>query len=158
MFVSNQKHNVMKSFIYSLVIAVVFVSCSGKDEAANVQALNQQFISAWNNKDASGLDAMLADDVHFLHYRGKAEVAQQWVRETIGTITDLKTNVVSSGTDSQIAYEGGTYSVDVLPAGPNQPYGIGEGNFILLWKKGTDGEWKLSYAQLEGLPVQVKNQ
>ncbi|WP_187261933.1 YybH family protein [Pontibacter beigongshangensis] len=152
----------MKSILYSFVIALVFVSCSGKEEAVNVQALNQQFISAWNNKDASGLDAMLADDVHFLqgevHYRGKAEVAQQWVRETIGTITDLKTNVVSSGTDSQLAYEGGTYSVDVLPAGPDQPYGIGEGNYILLWKKGADGAWKLSYAQLEGLPVQVKNQ
>ncbi|MFT2008002.1 nuclear transport factor 2 family protein [Pontibacter sp. 13R65] len=151
----------MKSYIYSFVLVIVFVSCAGKDEAVNVQALNQQFISAWNSKDVSGLEAMLAEDVHFLqgevHYRGKAEVAQKWVRETTGTIADLKTNVVSSGADSQTAYEGGTYSVDVLPAGPDQPYGIGEGNFILLWKKETDGAWKLSYAQLEGLPVQVKN-
>ncbi|TXK50517.1 nuclear transport factor 2 family protein [Pontibacter qinzhouensis] len=151
----------MKSFIFSIVITVMLASCAGNNEGVNVQALNQEFISAWNNKDVAGLEAMLAEDVHFLqgevHYRGKAEVAKNWVRETTGTISDLKTNVVSSASDSQMAYEGGTYSVDVLPAGPDQPYGIGEGNFMLLWKKGTDGAWKLSYAQLEGLPVQVKN-
>jgi ketosteroid isomerase-like protein len=150
----------MKSFLYSLIITLLFASCT-KEEPVKVQELNQQFISAWNNKDSDKIISLLAEDVHFLqgevHFNGKSEVADKWVRATMGTIRDLKTNVVSSGTDNQTAYEAGTFSVDVLPSGPNQPHGIGEGNFILLWKKGADGAWKLSYAQLEDLPVQVSN-
>ena len=151
----------MKAFIYSLIFIFFLASCQ-KEETVNVQALNQQFIGAWNNKDADKIISMLAEDVHFLqgevHFNGKSEVADKWVRATIGTIADLKTNVVSSATDSKTAYEGGTFSVDVLPEEPDQPHGYGEGNFMLLWKKDKEGNWKLSYAQLEDLPVEARNQ
>ena len=101
--------------------------------------------------------ALLADDVHFLqgsaHFKGKSEVSKKWIQETMPTVTDLKTNVVSSDVDTHTAYEAGTFSIDILPDGQNQTPGYGEGNFILLWKKGADNTWKLSYAQLEDLPV-----
>lgn len=144
-----------------LFAAALFTSCSKSTDAVNVQDLDQQFIGAWNNKDSAKIISFLADDVHFLqgntHFNGKSEVAEKWVRETLPTLTDLKTNVVSSGTDSQMAYEAGTFSVDVLPLNPKDPHAYGEGNYILLWKKGADNTWKLSYAQLEDLPVQIKN-
>jgi ketosteroid isomerase-like protein len=149
----------MKSFSCVLFLALLATACSSGD-AVNVQDLNQQFIDAWNNKNTEKIVGFLDEDVHFLegntHFKGKTEVAQKWVRETLPTLTDLKTNVVSSAVDTKTAYEAGTYSVDVLPETPGQPHGIGEGNFILLWKKGADNTWKLNYAQLEGLPVQVK--
>jgi ketosteroid isomerase-like protein len=135
-------------------------ACSKAPEAVNIQALNQQFISAWNNKDEGKITAFLADDVQFIqgdsHLKGKSEVSQKWVRETLPSLSDLKTSVASSETDEHTAYEAGTFSVDVLPATPNEPHGYGEGNYILLWKKGQDNTWKLSYAQLEDLPVQRK--
>ena len=151
----------MKNLILMLFFAVLFSACSKTEEAVNVQELNKGFINAWNSRDADKLKAMLADDVHFvqgeIHYSGKSEVSDKWVDETMGTITDLKTNVVSSGVSENMAYEGGTFSVDVLPESPDEPAGLGEGNFILLWKKGEDNTWKLSYAQLEDLPVMVRN-
>jgi uncharacterized protein (TIGR02246 family) len=151
----------MKFLTGILLATALLTSCSGKNDSVNVQDLNQQFISAWNNKDADNVTALLADDAQFLqgetHFKGKSEVTDKWVKATLGTITDLKTNVVSSDADSHLAYEAGTFSVDVMPETPEQPHGFGEGNFILLWKKGADGAWKLSYAQLEDLPVQVKN-
>lgn len=151
----------MRVLLFILGFAAILTSCAEKEEAVNIQELNQQFIGAWNAKNPDKVVSYLGEDVHFLqgeiHYQGKSEVADKWVRETMGTITDLKTNVVSSGTSDNMAYEAGTFSVDVLPAGPDQPSGVGEGNFMLLWKKGEDGEWKLHYAQLEDLPVQAKN-
>ncbi|WP_439882547.1 YybH family protein [Pontibacter sp. MBLB2868] len=151
----------MRNVILILAFAAIFTSCVDKKESVNIQELNQQFINAWNARDADKVVSLLGEDVHFLqgeiHFQGKSEVADKWVRSTMGTITDLKTNVVSSGTGEDIAYEAGTFSVDVLPAGPDQPGGVGEGNFMLLWKKGAEGEWKLHYAQLEDLPVQAKN-
>ena len=149
----------MKPSICALLIALLTTACSSGD-VVNVGDLNQQFIDAWNNKNTEKIVSFLADDVHFMegntHFKGKSEVAQKWVRETLPTLSDLKTNVVSSAADTKTAYEAGTYSVDVLPETTGQPHGIGEGNYILLWKKGDDNTWKLSYAQLEGLPVQVK--
>jgi uncharacterized protein (TIGR02246 family) len=147
-----------KSVLFVLALAAGLMSCSEKP--VDVQALNQQFIGAWNSKDADKVTSMLADDVHFLqgsqHLSGKPEVAQRWVRSTMPTINNLKTSVVTTATDEKTAYQAGTFSVDVLPAAPGQPHGFGEGNFILLWKKAEDGTWKLSYAQLEDLPVQAK--
>jgi ketosteroid isomerase-like protein len=148
----------MKNLLYTLFAVLFLASCTKSEgETANVRELNQEFINAWNSRDADKAISMMADDVHFLQgevvYRGKSEVSDKWVRETMGTIADLKIYPVSSDTDSRIAYEAGTFSTDVLPAGPGEPRGLGEGNFMLLWKKNGDGDWKLSYAQLEGHPV-----
>ena len=129
----------MKTVRSLLFVAVVASACSKQPDAVNVQDLNQQFIGAWNNKDADKINALLADDIHFLqgntHYNGKAEVSDKWVKSTLSTLSDLKTNVVSSGVDAQTAYEAGTFSVDVVPAAAGEPRGFGEGNFILLWEK-----------------------
>ncbi|GAB3560864.1 hypothetical protein GCM10027578_00230 [Spirosoma luteolum] len=150
----------MKTILYTLVGAALLTSCNKTDEAVSVQSLNQQFIGAWNSKNADQINNMLADDIDFVqgeaHFKGKGEVSSKWVKETLPTLSSLKTSVLSSGTDSQIAYEAGTFSVDVLPEDGQQVRGYGEGNFILLWKKGTDNTWKLSYAQLEDMPVRVK--
>ena len=148
----------MKALLYSLLLAATLTSCTKADEAVNIQSLNQEFIGAWNSKDSGKINGFLADDVSFVqgevHWKGKGEVSQKWVNETLPTISSLKTSVVSSSTDANTAYEAGTFSVDVLPPAPGQPGGIGEGNYIFLWKKGADKAWKLSYAQLEDLPVQ----
>lgn len=150
----------MKTIIQYTVLAFLFASCNKGGEPANIGSLNQQFIQAWNNKETDKVVALLDDNVQFLQgnsrYTGKSEVAEKWVRATMPTISNLKTSTVSTEADSKIAYEAGTYSVDVLPEAPGEPRGLGSGNFMLLWKKGADDSWKLSYAQLEGLPVQAK--
>ncbi len=150
----------MTRFSPLMLLFLLPLACTKQTDTADVQTMNRQFIQAWNNKETDKVVALLADSVQFLQgetrFSGKAEVAQKWVRATMPTITNLKTNMVSTATDSRVAYEAGTYSVDVLPTTPAEPRGIGEGNVMLLWKKGTDDVWKLSYAQLEGLPVQAR--
>lgn len=150
----------MKTYLSLILLAGSIVACSPSGESVNIQDLNRQFIDAWNTKNADKINSFLAEDVDFvqgsMHAKGKSDVAKKWVEETLPTLENLKTNVVSSATDARTAYEAGTFAVDVLSDGPSEPRGIGEGNFILLWKKGEDGSWKLSYAQLEDLPVQAK--
>ncbi len=168
----------MKNYFFALGAAALLASCSGNNAPAangsspaatapaatsgnvSVSDLNQQFLSAWNSKDAAKAASFLADDAQFLQgetrFSGKDEITNKWITPTIGTVTNLKTSTASTGTDANLAYEAGTFSVDVLPTATAKEAGIGEGNFVLLWKKGSDGNWKLSYAQLEDLPVQVK--
>ena len=77
----------MKVLLSGLLLAATFTSCSKADEAVNIQSLNQEFISAWNNKDSGKITGLLADDVSFVqgnaHWKGKDEVGQKWVRETL---------------------------------------------------------------------------
>jgi len=127
------------------------------NSAVSVADLNRQFIAAWNAHDLEKTLSYLADDVQLLqgsaHFSGKAEVSDKWVRATQSTLNNLKLSTVSAATTPQLAYEAGTFAVEVQPAGPGQPAGYGQGNFLLLWKPAADGKWQLSYAQLEGLPV-----
>ncbi|MGI4883657.1 MAG: YybH family protein [Janthinobacterium lividum] len=165
----------MKNYLLALGSAVLLVSCGGNNTPAGAPAattaantsgnvsvsdLNQQFLSAWNNKDAAKAASFLADDAQFLQggtrFSGKDEITNKWITPTIGTVTNLKTSTASTGADANLAYEAGTFSVDVLATATEPQAGIGEGNFLLLWKKSSDGNWKLSYAQLEDLPVQAK--
>lgn len=147
----------MKTIIHFFALALLFASCKKGAEPAQVVALNQQFIQAWNNKETEKVVALLDDNVQFLQgetrFTGKSEVAEKWVRATSPTITNLKISTISTAADPTVAYEAGTFSVDVLPQAPGEPRGLGKGNFMLLWRKGEDDSWKLSYAQLEGLPV-----
>lgn len=154
----------MRASAFVVLGTALLASCAQPKQettAVDVRALNQQFISAWNNRNTAQIDTLLADDVQYAQgetrYSGKSEVADKWVRETVGTIRDLRLNASSSGADNSLAYEAGTYEVEVLPEQPNLPRGEGEGNYILLWKKNAKNAWKLSYAQLEGLPVRAKN-
>lgn len=148
--------------LFGLLLGGMLASCSSDKatKTVDVQNLNQQFIGAWNSKNASQLDSLLADDVQFVqgetHYKGKAEVADKWVKATIGTIANLKTYTASSSADTKLAYDAGTFTAEVLPEQAGGPAGVGEGNYMLLWKKDAGNKWKLSYAQLEDLPVQVK--
>ncbi|WP_299823868.1 nuclear transport factor 2 family protein [uncultured Pontibacter sp.] len=153
----------MKPFSYIAFILMFsfLVACDSGKEAVDVQKLNQDFIGAWNSKDSEKVIAMMGEDVQFLQgemqLRGKSEVSNRWVRETINTINNLRLSNVSSSVGEDLAYGAGTFTVDVLPAGPEEPHGVGEGNYVLIWKKGEDGEWKLNYAQLEDMPVQARN-
>ncbi|GAA4363539.1 hypothetical protein GCM10023185_32300 [Hymenobacter saemangeumensis] len=149
--------------MFAVAAAALLSSCTKAPEAVNIEELNKQFITSWNNKEVDKTLGYLADDVQFLqgnsHFSGKGEVGDKWVRATSGTIANLKTSVVSSGADSKLAYAAGTFSVDVLPEAPGQPSAFGEGNYIMVWKQvgeGKDATWKLSYAQLEDHPLRRK--
>ncbi|GAB3335355.1 hypothetical protein GCM10027299_44270 [Larkinella ripae] len=151
----------MKSFIALLLLTMLGTACSTTTESVNIQELNKQFITAWNAKEADKITSFLADDVQFVqgnsHWQGKSEVSSKWVKATLPTLDDLKIYAVSSGTDAKTAYEAGTFSVDVLPENPGEPGGTGSGNFMLLWKKSADQTWKLSFVQLEDLPVRAES-
>jgi ketosteroid isomerase-like protein len=112
---------------------------------------------AWNNRDSVKIDSFFAADVQLLQadnrFKGKTEVVDKWVRQSLPAIGNLKTSVVSSDADNHFAYESGSFSVDVTA--PNQPNAVGEGNYVFVWKKQADNSWKISYIQLEDLPLQT---
>jgi len=150
--------------IFPLLFALgILSSCTKTEQTSadvNVAQLNSKFIGFWNAKQPDSVISMIADDAQFLqgevHYSGKNQIAENWVKKTMGNINNLKLSTLASGTDVATAYEAGTFSVDVPAQTADEPNATGSGNFILLWKKGADGKWKMSYGQLEDHYLQVK--
>lgn len=122
----------MKPIFSFLIALLLFTSCTKTEEKVNVSQLNSKFIGAWNAKQADSVTAMIAEDAHFLqgnvHYSGKAQIAQNWVNKTMNNINNLRTSVVSTGIDNEMAYEAGTFVVDVPSQSPDEP---------TRWVKGT---------------------
>ncbi|HSI89819.1 MAG TPA: DUF4440 domain-containing protein [Adhaeribacter sp.] len=153
----------MKVIFPFLMALMLFASCTKTEEKAddvNVAALNSKFIGHWNAQQPDSVIAMIADDAQFLqgdvHYNGKNQIATHWVNKTTGTINNLKLNPLSTATDVNMAYEAGTFTVDVPAQTADEPNATGSGNYMLLWKKNSDGQWKMHYGQLENHNLQAK--
>lgn len=162
----------MKQFLLVVAAAATIVSCSDskggeKDKpaespkaAAHVSSkeLNEQFDKAWNSKDSVKLVQMLADDVQLLsaatHMNGRTEVSERFIRHNLPVSGNLQTKVASTGESDALAYESGTFTLDVAPPGA-KPF-VDKGNYTFVWKKQADQSWKVSSILLEDLPMDTK--
>lgn len=163
----------MRQILLAAVLSATIASCTnskGENPATNLnepttsvkitsKELNEDFDKAWNNRDTTKLYSLLADDVQLLdgplHTSGKQEVIDKFIRRDIAVTSNLKTKIVSSGEDNSIAYEAGTFSLDVTL--PNSKPFVSSGNYNFVWKKGTDNLWKIVAINMEDVPLQKKN-
>jgi ketosteroid isomerase-like protein len=161
----------MKSLFLVMATGLVLASCSDSKSNEKTTAestvatptvsskdLNQNFDQAWNKHDSTKLFSLLADDVQMLsgkvHFSGKTEVMDKFIRRNLPFTSNLQTTVVSTGEDNGIAYESGTFSLDVAP--PDTKPFVNKGNYNFVWKKGADDSWKVSSINMEDLPVETK--
>jgi ketosteroid isomerase-like protein len=163
----------MKLLFLVMATGLIFASCSNsngvdsktttaenKTDSPKVSSkeLNQSFDQAWNNHDSTKLFSLLADDVQMLsgkiHFDGKTEVMNKFIRRNLPVTGNLKTTVISTGEDNGIAYEAGTFSLDVTP--PNTKAFVDKGNYNFVWKKGADDTWKVSCINMEDSPTETK--
>jgi ketosteroid isomerase-like protein len=163
----------MKQVFFIVAASAMIMSCTnskgeGKDKSAETnnttatvssKDLNQQFDNAWNSKDSSRLVSMLADDVQLLsaatHMNGRTEVTERFIRHNLPVSSNLNTNVVSTGESDALAYESGTFTLDVAPPGA-KPF-VNKGNYSFVWKKQADQSWKVSSIVMEDLPPVTKD-
>lgn len=161
----------MKQLFLVFATGLTLASCNesqGGEEASSADTtssistkvsskeLNETFDQAWNNRDTVKLFSLLSDDVQMLsgprHLDGKQEVIEKFIRKDLSVTSNLKTNIVSSGEDANIAYESGTFALDVNVPGM-KPF-TNKGNYNFVWKKSADNAWKVSAINMEDLPVE----
>ena len=162
----------MKQLFVLLALGLTLLSCSdsnSKESSTSVNAsettakvsskeLNQSFDDAWNNRDSAKLIGFLADDIQMLagksHFSGKQEVIEKFIRKNLNVTSNLKATVVSSGEDNGLAYEAGTFTLDVKV--PDMEPFVDKGNYNFVWKKGADNQWKVASINMEDLPIEKK--
>ncbi len=149
----------MKTIII-LISTLFLVSCEVKvyesnsdGEKSMVDSLTHQFLSGWNNHDSVAIMNTIAEDAIVMNdsliHSGSYSIAQNWVSGGTRVLSNIKTTSLTKGRSESIAYDAGTYSLDLTPPG-----GLllkEKGNYSLIWKKQSNGFWKLSFIHIEDI-------
>jgi ketosteroid isomerase-like protein len=84
-----------------------------------------------------------------LIHNGRSAIADKWVSGGVKVLSNLKASSLIKDSDVTIAYDGGTYTVDVTP--PGAPVLKEKGNYNLVWTKQQNGHWKLTLIHIEDI-------
>jgi len=150
----------MKHFIL-IIIPLVLISCGQPSEQStqkteanspvNVESLNTLFLAGWNLKDSAAIMRTLAPDAVVMNdsliHTGTDAIAKNWVSGGVKVLSNIKTTSSVNGVNGDLAYDGGTYSLDLTI--PNGPVLKERGNYSLVWEKQTDGQWLLTLVHIE---------
>lgn len=116
-----------------------------------VDSLNALFLAGWNNKDSAVIMSTMAPDAVVMNdsliHTGTEAIAANWVSGGIRVLGNIKTTSVVKSASDRLAYDGGTYSLDLTI--PNGPVLKERGNYSLVWTKQTDGRWLLTLVHIE---------
>ncbi len=148
----------MKQLTLLLALATV-ISCNQTTEksssalSVNVDSLTATFLAGWNNKDSVAIMKTIADNAIVMNdsliNNGHSAIANNWVSGGVKVLSNIKTSSVIKDSDNKIAYDGGTYSLDLTP--PGGPVLKEKGNYNLVWTKQQNGEWKLTLIHIEDI-------
>ena len=148
----------MKQLTLILALATV-ISCNQTTEKStstrpvNVDSLTATFLAGWNNKDSADIMKTIADNAIVMNdsliHNGHSAIANNWVSGGVKVLSNIKTSSVIKDIDNKIAYDGGTYSLDLTP--PGGPVLKEKGNYNLVWTKQQNGEWKLTLIHIEDI-------
>ncbi len=140
----------MKTFSTIVVLSTLVVfGCATttptNDAEAAIRSANAHFTDAFNRSDWNGVTANYADDAVVLmpnadSMRGAAAIragygSMNGMSPSLRTATD---RVVQSG---DLAYETGTYQMQLTPAGGAAMND--RGKYLTVWRRQPTGDWKI---------------
>ncbi|MER8437828.1 DUF4440 domain-containing protein [Mesorhizobium sp. M1312] len=113
---------------------------------SSIEANNADFVAKFAAKDTTGLAQHYTEDAVAFppneeRIAGRESVQKMWQSWIDAGLTDLTLKAAQVEESGTLAYEDGTYSIKI----PGSDGKISEeiGKYIVVWKKGADGEWRM---------------
>lgn len=133
-----------------LIMGVFVTGCSqGVHDPAQVQKdldnNNSLFTKAFNSKDITGVMTFYTENPEILppnfhEVKGKENVKNFW-QQGMNIYSDLSLQIDTVDVVGNTTIETGSYSVNVQM--PDQPVMTDNGKYLVVWKYGADGSWKI---------------
>ncbi|NCA86964.1 MAG: nuclear transport factor 2 family protein [Clostridia bacterium] len=118
---------------------------------ANVDSLTMAFLDGWNAHDSAAIMKTIADNAIVMNdssiHTGTNAIARNWISGGVKVLSNIQTTSLIKEVGESIAYDGGTYTLDLTP--PGGPVLKEEGNYSLVWSKQQSGDWKLTLIHIE---------
>jgi uncharacterized protein (TIGR02246 family) len=146
----SRREDVMQ-FLRSILVAglisfsVVFPVIAGTP-AEDIEAANKAFADTYNAGDAKGVAAKYTEDAALLPPDGKRvdgqdAIAAFWKGAMDGGLKNLPLTTVEVDSRDDLAFEVGAFTLDA--PGEGGAMTTVAGKYIVVWKKGEDGVWRL---------------
>lgn len=114
--------------------------------AEAIAAANAAFAKSFNAGDAAAVASHYTEDASVLppganRADGRAAIEAFWKGAIDGGLKNLTLKGIKVGARDDLAYEDGVFTLDV--PGSNGAMTTINGKYIVVWKKGSDGAWRL---------------
>ena len=146
----------MKTLL-TLIIFLAMISCNQQADkisqaaSVNIDSLNAAFLQGWNNKDSAAIMKTIAGNAVVMNdsliHTGTDAIAKNWISGGVKVLSNIKTISSIKEASESIAYDGGTYTLDLTP--PGGPVLKEKGNYSFVWAKQQDNNWKLTLIHIE---------
>ncbi|MER9328628.1 DUF4440 domain-containing protein [Mesorhizobium sp. M0488] len=138
------------TFNHCLLVVVFTSLCLGTAQAQSakegIEAANTEFVKAYNSKDAAAAASKYADDAavfppDMARIDGRQNIQKFWQGAIDMGVSDLTLTTLEVQESGNLAYESGTFSLKA--PGKDSKLVETTGKYVVVWKKGQDGGWKL---------------
>ncbi len=135
------------AFLFAFVLIFGAADLAGAQSAqSSIEAGNADFVGKFAAKDAAGVAAHYTEDAVAFppnenRIAGRDNIQKMWQGWIDGGLTDLTLKAVEVEESGDLAYEEGLYSVKIPGTDGKTTEEVGK--YIVVWKKGADGQWRL---------------
>jgi len=133
--------------VFAVIIAAVLnPPANAQSPRDDIEAALVTFAAAFNRGDDAGVAAHYAEDGAILppdsaRVDGRANIQAFWKGAIDAGLADLTLKAVEVGGSGDIAFEVGEVSYSAPDK--TSARSTATGKYIVVWKKGTDGVWRL---------------
>ena len=140
----------MRYLLASFCFIALVIGAGGPARAqtaqTSIEANNADFVAKFAAKDAKSLGQHYTEDAVAFppnenRIAGREGVQKMWQSWIDAGLTDLTLTAAQVEESGNFAYEEGTYSIKIPGKDGKTSEEIGK--YIVVWKKGDDGEWRL---------------
>ncbi|MFA1625226.1 DUF4440 domain-containing protein [Rhizobium mongolense] len=136
----------LASFCFIALVIGAGEPARAQTAQSSIEANNADFVDKFAAKDAKGLGQHYTEDAVAFppnenRVAGRESVQKMWQSWIDAGLTDLTLKAAQVEESGNLAYEEGTYSIKIPGKDGKTSEEIGK--YIVVWKKGDDGEWRL---------------
>ncbi len=138
--------------VFGLFLGMITFSCHNKESMditqvrTAIEGANKKFMEAVRQANATLLASLYTEDATLLPpggdmIKGRAGIEAFWSGGLQMGIKEAVLRTVGVSGAGDLAYEIGTFTLKIRPEG--QEVVEQKGKYVVVWKKGPDGTWKL---------------
>ena len=146
----------MVAWLPWLLTAVVL----SQSDTAAIRRVDTAYVDAWRSNDRASVLRLFAPDAVIVPQNrqpivGHKDMSAFWWPEDGGktTITSFKNDIVEVGGSGDLAFSRGTYAFtfDYEIGGDVKKFS-NRGNYLMLFRREKDGEWRITHRMWSDLP------